>query len=175
MAVQVGQPAPEFTLTGVKDGEFVDVKLSDYRGKWVVLFFYPLDFTFVCPTEIRGFQSLLDDFRAAGVEVIGASTDSFYSHKQWFGDRKVFAEAITHPVVADSNHALSRAFHVLAEDKGVAYRATVVVDDQGIIRSVSVNDLSVGRSPAEVLRTVQALQSGGLCGIDWRPGDAFVG
>jgi peroxiredoxin (alkyl hydroperoxide reductase subunit C) len=171
----VGQQEPEWSATAYSKGEEVQLSNRDYRGKWHVLYWYPLDFTFVCPTEIRGFQALLDDFRAAGVEVIGASTDSFYSHKQWFGDRKVFAEAITHPVVADTNHALSRAFHVLAEDKGVAYRATVVVDDQGIIRSVSVNDLSVGRSPAEVLRTVQALQSGGLCGIDWRPGDAFVG
>jgi len=171
----VGQQEPEWSATAYSKGEEIELSSQDYRGKWHVLYWYPLDFTFVCPTEIRGFQSLLDDFRAAGVEVIGASTDSFYSHKQWFGDRKVFAEAITHPVVADTNHALSRAFHVLAEDKGVAYRATVVVDDQGIIRSVSVNDLSVGRSPAEVLRTVQALQSGGLCGIDWRPGDAFVG
>jgi len=171
----VGQQEPEWSATAYSKGEEVQLSSRDYRGKWHVLYWYPLDFTFVCPTEIRGFQSLLDEFRAQGVEVIGASTDSFYSHKQWFGDRKVFPQEITHPVVADTNHALSRAFHVLAEDNGIAYRATVVVDDQGIVRSVSVNDLSVGRSPTEVLRTVQALQSGGLCGIDWRPGDAFVG
>jgi peroxiredoxin (alkyl hydroperoxide reductase subunit C) len=171
----VGKHEPDWSASAYLNGEQVKLSSQDFRGKWHVLYWYPLDFTFVCPTEIRGFQSLLKDFRAQGIEVIGASTDSFYSHKQWFGDRKVFPEEITHPVIADTNHALSRAFHVLAEDKGIAYRATVVVDDQGVIRSTSVNDLTAGRSPAEVLRTVQALQSGGLCGIDWRPGEAFVG
>ena len=129
----------------------------------------------VCPTEIRGFQAMLGDFQAEGVEVIGASTDSFFSHKAWFEDRKIFADDITHPVIADTNHTVSRAFDVLKEDQGVAYRATAIVDDQGVIRSLSVNDLSAGRSPAEALRTVQALRSGGLCAADWKKGDAFVG
>ena len=107
--------------------------------------------------------------------MIGVSTDSFFSHKAWFADRKTFPQEITHPVIADTNHAVSRAFGVLKEDQGVAYRATVIVDDKGIVRSVAMNDLSVGRSPQEVLRTVQALQSGGLCGADWKKGDKFVG
>ena len=140
-----------------------------------MFYWYPLYFTFVCPAEIRGFEALRDEFRNHGVEVIGASTDSFYSHEQWFGDRKTFQQEITHPVVADTNHAMSRAFGVLKEDEGIAYRATVVIDDEGIVRSIGVNDLPVGRSPAEVLRTVEALQSGGLCGADWKAGDAFVG
>src|SRR5262249_54991264 len=110
-----------------------------------------------------------------GVELIGVSTDSFYSHKRWFADRATFPDAISHPVVADTNHAVSRAFGVLKEDEGVAYRATVIVDDKGVVRSAALNDLSVGRSPHEVLRTVQALRSGGLCGADWQKGDAFVG
>ena len=171
----IGKPEPEWSATAYSNGEEVRLSNGDFLGKWHVLYWYPLDFTFVCPTEIRGFQSLLEDFHEHGIEVIGASTDSFFSHKQWFADRKVFPEEITHPVIADTNHALSRAFHVLAEDQGIAYRATVVVDDRGVIRSVSVNDLTAGRSPSEVLRTVQALQSGGLCGVDWRPGEAFVG
>jgi peroxiredoxin (alkyl hydroperoxide reductase subunit C) len=171
----IGQCEPQWCATAHLNGEEVNLSSQDYQGKWHVLYWYPLDFTFVCPTEIRGFQSLLDDFRAAGAEVIGASTDSFYSHKHWFADRKTFPDEITHPVVADTSHALSRAFGVLKEDQGVAYRATIVIDDQGLIRSMSVNDLTAGRSPSEVMRTVQALQSGGLCGTDWRPGEAFVG
>jgi len=171
----IGQREPEWCTTAHLNGEEVSISSEDYKGKWHVLYWYPLDFTFICPTEIRGFQSLLAGFRAAGVEVIGASTDSFFSHKHWLADRKTFPDEISHPVVADTNHAVSRAFGVLKEDQGVAYRATVVIDDHGVIRAVSVNDLSAGRSPAEVLRTVQALQSGGLCGVGWRPGEAFVG
>ena len=105
---------------------------------------------------------------------LGVSTDSFYSHKAWFGDRKTFPQEITHPVVGDTNHSISRAFGVLKEDAGVAYRASVIVDDKGIIRAYHVNDTAVGRSPKEVLRTAQALQSGGLCGADWKKGEKFV-
>lgn len=171
----IGGKAPDWCATAYVNGEETQISSEDYRGKWYVLYWYPLDFTFVCPTEIRGFQSLLEDFQAEGVEVIGASTDSFFSHNAWFADRKTFAQEITHPVLADTNHSVSRAFGVLKEDQGVAYRATVIVDDQGVVRSLSVNDLTAGRSPAEVLRTVQALQSGGLCGADWKKGDSFAG
>ena len=171
----IGQPEPAWQGIAYVGGEQKQISNADYRGKWHVLYWYPLDFTFVCPTEIKGFQSLAGDFKDDGVAVIGVSTDSFFSHKQWFADRKTFPEAITHPVLADTNHTISRAFGVLKEDQGVAYRATVIVDDKGVVRSVSVNDLSVGRSPKEVLRTVQALQSGGLCGADWKKGEGFVG
>jgi peroxiredoxin (alkyl hydroperoxide reductase subunit C) len=167
--------APEWRATAYHNGEEVQLSSADYQGKWYVIYWYPLDFTFVCPTEIRGFQALLADFRAEDVEVIGASTDSFFSHQHWFADRKTFAEEITHPVIADTNHAVSRAFDVLEPNQGVAFRATVIIDDRGVVRSLSANDLSVGRSPAEVLRTVQALKSGGLCAADWKKGDAFVG
>ena len=170
----VGQPAPEWSAIAYVNGEEKQVSSKDYKGKWHVLYWYPLDFTFVCPTEIKGFQSLLDDFKDDKIEVIGVSTDSYFSHKAWFADRKTFPQEITHPVIADTNHAVSRAFHVLKEDQGIAFRATVVVDDKGIVRSVIVNDLSAGRSPAETLRTVQALQSGGLCGADWKKGDQFA-
>ena len=170
----VGQPEPEWSATAYVKGEQKTVSSKDYKGKWHVLYWYPLDFTFICPTEIKGFQSLLDEFADDKIEVIGVSTDSFFSHKAWFADRKTFPQEITHPVIADTNHAVSRAFHVLKEDQGIAFRATVVVDDKGIVRSVIVNDLSAGRSPAETLRTVQALQSGGLCGADWKKGDQFA-
>jgi alkyl hydroperoxide reductase subunit AhpC len=171
----VGQPEPAWTATAYVKGEQKTLSNTDYKGKWHVLYWYPLDFTFVCPTEIKGFQALLDDFGDDKSEVIGVSTDSFFSHKAWFADRKTFPQDITHPVVADTNHAVSKAFGVLKEDQGIAFRATIVVDDKGIIRSVAVNDLSAGRSPQETLRTVQALQSGGLCGADWKKGDSFAG
>lgn len=172
--IQIGKPAPAWCTTAYHGGEEVDLSSEKLAGRWYVLYFYPLDFTFICPTEIRGFQALLPDFQAEGVEVVGASTDSFYSHQHWFADRQTFAQEITHPVIADTSHAVARAFGVLKEDQGVAYRASVIVDDRGIVRSIAVNDLDAGRSPAEVLRTVQALRSGGLCGADWQRGDDFA-
>jgi peroxiredoxin (alkyl hydroperoxide reductase subunit C) len=170
----IGRPAPEWRANSYLKGQEVQRSSADYRGRWHLLYWYPLDFTFICPTEIRGFQELLSEFNALGVDVIGASTDSWHSHNAWFADRKIFPQPITHPVLADTNHSVSRAFEVLKLDDGIAYRGTVIVDDRGIVRSAAVNDLSVGRSPSEVLRTVQALQSGGLCGADWRKGDAFA-
>jgi alkyl hydroperoxide reductase subunit AhpC len=171
----IGKPEPAWRALAYVNGEQKAISNEDFRGKWHVLYWYPLDFTFVCPTEIKGFQGLSSDFKDEGTGVIGVSTDSFYSHKNWFADRKTFPQEITHPVIADTNHAVSRAFGVLKEDQGVAFRATVIVDDKGIIRAMSVNDLSVGRSPKEILRTVQALKSGGLCGADWQKGQQFVG
>jgi peroxiredoxin (alkyl hydroperoxide reductase subunit C) len=171
----IGQPEPAWKAVAYEKGEQRTLSNADYKGKWHVLYWYPLDFTFVCPTEIKGFQELLREFADEGVSVIGVSTDSFYSHKNWFADRTTFPQEITHPVIADTNHGVSRAFGVLKEDQGVAFRATIVVDDKGIVRAVAVNDLSVGRSPREVLRTVQALRAGGLCGADWKKGQAFVG
>ncbi len=171
----IGKKVPEWQSVAYHNGDQKKVSSADFKGKWHVLYWYPLDFTFVCPTEIVGFQGLLGDFKDEKVDIIGVSTDSYYSHKQWFADRKTFPQEITHPVIADTNHEVSKAFGVLKEDEGIAFRATVIVDDKGIIRSVSANDLSVGRSPKEILRTVQALKAGGLCGADWKKGDKFVG
>jgi peroxiredoxin (alkyl hydroperoxide reductase subunit C) len=170
----IGQKEPQWAGTAHVKGEQKQISSKDYTGKWHVLYWYPLDFTFVCPTEIRGFQDHLKEFADDAIDVIGVSTDSFYSHKAWFADRQTFPSEITHPVLADTNHSISRAFGVLKEDAGIAYRASVVVDDKGVIRAYHVNDTSVGRSPREVLRTVQALQSGGLCAADWKKGEKFV-
>ncbi len=170
----VGQKAPEWKATAYVNGEAKEISSKDYEGKWHVLYWYPLDFTFVCPTEIRGFEALLKDFAAEGASVVGASTDSFYSHDAWFKDRSIFPKPITHPVIADTGHQYSKAFGVMKEESGIALRATVIVDDKGIVRSVAINDTEVGRSPAEVLRTVEAFQSGGLCGADWHKGESFV-
>jgi peroxiredoxin (alkyl hydroperoxide reductase subunit C) len=171
----VGKPAPAWSGTAYLNGEKATISNETYQGKWYVIYWYPLDFTFVCPTEIRGFEKLSADFADDGVEVIVASTDSFFSHKAWFADSEIFADGVTHPVLADTNHEISRAFGVLKEDLGIAYRGTVIVDAEGIVRSVAINDLDAGRSPAETLRTVQALQSGGLCGADWKKGESFAG
>jgi alkyl hydroperoxide reductase subunit AhpC len=117
---------------------------------------------------------LLEQFEGEDVSVVGVSTDSYFSHNAWFSDRDIFPVEISHPVVADTTHALSKTFGVLNDDMGVSYRGTIIVDDKGTVRSTSVTDLSAGRSPQEVLRTVQALKSGGLCGVNWNSGDDFV-
>ncbi len=170
----VGKKAPEWSSVAYHNGEQKILSNRDFEGRWHVLYWYPLDFTFVCPTEIKGFQKLLSEFEADGVSVIGASTDSYYSHCAWFSS-DTFDQKISHPILADTNHSVSRAFGVLKEDAGIAYRATVIVDDKGVVRSYSINDTSVGRSPAEVLRNVQAFLSGGLCGADWKKGQKFAG
>jgi peroxiredoxin (alkyl hydroperoxide reductase subunit C) len=171
----IGKHAPDWEAVAYHNNQQIKVRSRDLVGKWYVIYWYPLDFTFVCPTEIRGFQKLAQDFEDDDIALIGASTDSFFCHKAWFADRETFSEEITHPILADTNHFVSRAFGVLKEDQGIAYRAVVIVDKGGIVRAVSINDTEVGRSPSEVLRTVQAFQSGGLCGADWRKGDPFAG
>ncbi len=170
----IGQAAPDWSATAYCDGDELSMSNKDFAGKWYVMYFYPLDFTFICPTEIVGFEALKFDFEEESTEIIGVSTDSFFSHQRWFCDRSTFPQPITHPVLADTAHEVSKAFGVLKADQGVAFRATVIVDDHGVVRSVSVNDLSAGRSPDEVLRTVQALQSGGLCPANWRKGEKFA-
>ncbi len=170
----IGRTEPDWKAKAYVNGEEIELSATDYRRQWHVLYFYPLDFTFVCPTEIRGFEALQREFSDNNVAIVGVSTDSYFSHRAWFADRKTFPQPITHPVLADTAHRVSRSFGVLNEELGIAYRATDVIDDQGIVRSIGVNDLNAGRSPREVLRTVQALQSGGLCGADWQQGDAFA-
>jgi len=142
--------------------------LTDYVGKWVVLFFYPRDFTFICPTEIEAFARLHSRFVLDDAVVLGASTDSYYSHKAWYEtDRRL--RDVDYPVIADSAHELAAALGVLRDD-GAAMRATFIIDPQGIVRHMLVNDLDVGRNPEETLRTLQALRTGALCPVDWRPG-----
>ncbi len=167
--LQVGQKAPDFQAQALlPDGSFKEVKLSEFKGKWVVLFFYPLDFTFVCPTEIQGFNKHFDEFKKMNVEILGASTDSVYSHKAWT-DKEL--GKVKFPILGDTNHSVSKSFGVLLQDKGIALRGTFIIDNNGILRSTVVNDLPVGRSIEETLRTIQALQSGKLTGCGWKPGE----
>ena len=171
MSVKIGSAAPavhaEAYVRGV--GEPVDVRLDDHRGSWVVLFFYPRDFTFVCPTELRAFAQLESEFADEGAVLIAASTDSYWSHKAWFETHAMLAQ-VSYPVIADTAHTVSEAFGVLLED-GSALRGTFVIDPDGIVRHASVTDQSVGRSPDETLRVLQALRTGELCPVDWRPGE----
>ena len=171
--LQVGQKAPQFSTDAfMPDGSFKRVNLSDLKGKWIVLFFYPLDFTFVCPTEIRSFDEYYRQFQQAGAELFSASTDSVFSHKAWVANG---LGRVQFPMLADTSHELSRAFGVLVKEKGIALRGTFIIDPEGVLRSATVNDLPVGRSVEETFRTLQALQTGELTGCGWRPGEKTLG
>lgn len=171
MIVKVGTPAPPFRAEGYARGEdaAVQVELAAYRGRWVVLFFYPRDFTFVCPTELSAFAQLEEAFAQEDAAVIAASTDSYWSHKAWFESHPLLSE-VEYPVVADTTHDVADAYDVLSPD-GSALRGTFVIDPDGILRHASVTDQNVGRSPDETLRVLQALRTGALCPVSWRKGD----
>lgn len=171
---QVGKPAPDFDIPSTKNIEKLNepVKLSDYKGKWVVLLFYPLDFTFVCPTELTTFSDRYEDFEGINAEIIGVSTDSVYSHRAWLQTPrdKGGVEGLRFPLAADITKQMSRNYDVLIEDRGIALRGLFVIDPEGILRYKVVHDLNIGRSAEETLRVIQALQTGGLCQAEWRPG-----
>ncbi len=176
--LRVGQPAPEFTATAVVDQEFKDIKLSDYRGKYVVLFFYPLDFTFVCPTEITAFSDRHPDFSAIGTEILGVSVDSAFSHLAWIqSDRKSGGVGdLNYPLVSDIKKEISLAYNVLDSNEGVALRGLFIIDKDGVIQHSTINNLSFGRSVDETLRTLQAIQyvqshPDEVCPAGWQPGD----
>jgi peroxiredoxin (alkyl hydroperoxide reductase subunit C) len=169
----VGDRLPSFRLQACvsleKGREFQEIKNDDLRGKWAVLFFWPMDFTFVCPTEIAEFARRNKDFAERDAQVIGASIDSQYVHLAW---RREHADLrnVPFPMLADVKRELSSALGVLHPSEGVALRATFIVDPDGIIRWASVNDLSVGRSVPETLRVLDALQTDELCPCNWQPG-----
>lgn len=145
------------------------IRLRDYAGSWVALFFYPRDFTFVCPTEIAAFADLHREFAAEGAVLLGASTDSYHSHRAWF-ETDMRLSGVNFPVLADTSHRLSRELGVLRDD-GTALRATFLVDPERAIRHASLTDGEVGRAPAETLRVLQAFATGELCPVAWRPGE----
>lgn len=162
------------------DGQFQDLKLSDYRGKYVVFFFYPLDFTFVCPTEIIAFSDAAEDFRKIGCEVIAASVDSHFSHFAWTNTprKQGGLGAMKIPLVSDTRRTISTDYGVLKEDEGIAYRGLFIIDDKGILRQITINDLPVGRSVDEIMRLVQAFQftdkHGEVCPAGWKPGSDTI-
>ncbi len=178
MAVLVGKQAPEFNATAVQEDGIIDqFKLSSLRGKHVVLFFYPLDFTFVCPTELHAFSDKLDEFKKRGVEVVGVSVDSHYSHLAWLRipREKGGIGGVKYPIVSDLNKSIARDYDVLVEGRGIAFRGLFLIDRQGIVRHQVVNDLPLGRSVDEALRMVDALQyfetNGEVCPANWRKGE----
>lgn len=172
---QVGQPAPVFEdMQSYQKGEFKKVSLHDYKGKWIVLFFYPRDFTFICPTEIAEFGNHYEDFLKMNCEVIGASTDSEYSHKAWYetDDR---LKDVAYPIIADTTQELADMYNVLDVD-GSAQRGTFVIDPEGVLRFILVSADSVGRNVQEMMRVVDALQTGEKCPATWsKKGDKTLG
>jgi peroxiredoxin (alkyl hydroperoxide reductase subunit C) len=176
MGVLVGKKAPEFKLKAVVKGHVEECVLSALRGKYVLLFFYPLNFTFVCPTELHAFQERLRDFEHRGAQVIGCSVDSCFSHLAWLNTprSKGGIEGIEYPILSDINKQVACAYDVLKEDEGIAYRGLFLIDKAGIVRHQIVNDLPLGRSVEEALRMIDALifseQHGEVCPANWHPG-----
>jgi alkyl hydroperoxide reductase subunit AhpC len=175
MCITIGRPAPTVAAEAWwRGGDApLPVEIPGSGAEWTVLAFYPADFTFVCPTELRAFAELEDDFRAAGARIVAASTDSYWTHQAWFESDPRLA-GVDYPVIADTRHELSRAYGVLAED-GLALRGTFLIDPDGIVRHASVTDRSVGRRADEALRVLQALSTGELCPVDWQPGLPTLG
>ena len=163
--------APDFALDGVQQGSARRFSLSEYRRRWVVLFFYPADFTFVCPTEMRGFQKRLGELAAMDAVVLAISPDEVDTHEDWARE----LGGIGFPLLCDRERMVSRAYGVLDEREGRPYRATFVVGPQGRLGYMTVSPMNVGRSVEETLRVVQALQTGRLCPADWHPGEATGG
>jgi peroxiredoxin (alkyl hydroperoxide reductase subunit C) len=171
----VGDKLPDFKLTGVAPNkEFQTYEATTFPGKWLVLFFWPMDFTFICPTEIAEFGKHQRDFADRDAQVLGASTDSHFVHLAWRKDHKDLKD-LPIPMLADTKRELTSALGILHKQDGVALRATFIVDPQGIIRWASVNDLSVGRNVDEVLRTLDALQTDELCPCNWKQGEETLG
>lgn len=173
--ILIDQKAPDFVnVPCYQKGkeEFSAVSLSDFKGKWLVLFFYPRDFTFICPTEIKGFSSHEADFNELNAKVLAASTDSAWCHKAWF-ERDL--PMVTYPILSDANLKMSRDYQVLDEETGEAQRGLFIIDPEGTVKYALVSAGSVGRSVKEVLRVLKALQSGELCPVEWEPGEQTLG
>ena len=173
----VGNPAPDFSAQAVFDQEFVDLTLSQYRGKYVILFFYPLDFTFVCPTEITAFSDRHSEFKAINTEILGVSVDSQFSHLAWIQTPRNEGGLgdLEYPLVSDLKRELSMAYNVLS-DEGVALRGLFIIDKEGVIQHATINNLAFGRNVDETLRTLQAIQyvqenPDEVCPAGWKPGE----
>ncbi len=175
MSLKIGQAAPEFTMDAVVGGEFKRISLSDYKGKWVIFFFYPLDFTFVCPTEITAFSERVSEFEAEDAVILGCSVDSKYSHKAWIetDSGKGGLGPVNFPLLSDITKKTAETYGVLL-DSGIALRGLFIIDPEQKIRYVLVQDLPVGRNVDETLRVLHALKSGGLCPINWKKGDKHL-
>lgn len=173
----IGKQAPHFKAKAVIKGKIVDsFSLSDFIGKYVVFFFYPLDFTFVCPTELHAFQEKLSEFHKREAQVIGCSVDSWHTHVAWMNQPKAQGgvEGIEYPLVSDLTKDISKMYHVLKEDEGIAYRGQFIIDKKGAIRHLLINDLPLGRNVDEAIRLLDALifheKHGEVCPANWTVG-----
>ncbi|MEM1366735.1 MAG: peroxiredoxin [Cyanobacteria bacterium P01_H01_bin.15] len=176
--LRVGQPAPDFTATAVIEEDFRVIKLSDFRGRYVVLFFYPLNFTFVCPTEIIAFSDRIQEFTDLNTQVLGISVDSEFSHLAWIQTERTDGGVsdVAYPLISDIKKGISSAYGVLDADAGVALRGLFIIDKAGIVQHVTVNNFSFGRSVNETLRTLKAVQHvqtypNQVCPAEWRDGE----
>ncbi len=176
MNVRIGEPAPDFTAEAVVDDRFERLTLSSFRGKNVILFFWPLDFTFVCPTEIVAFNDAVDAFAERNTAILGVSVDSPFTHLAWQKTPRHEGGLgrINFPMISDQTHAISRNYGVLLEERGVALRGLFLIDREGIVRHLLMNDLPLGRSVDEALRMIDALahfeHHGEVCPANWKPG-----
>ncbi|RZF38458.1 hypothetical protein LSTR_LSTR011948 [Laodelphax striatellus] len=172
---KVQKPAPDFHGTAVVNSDFKEIQLSDFKGKYLVLFFYPLDFTFVCPTEIIAFSDRIDEFKKLNTEVIGVSCDSHFSHLAWINTPRKDGGlgGLKYPLLADFSKEISKKYGILIEGDGIPLRGLFIIDPEGKIRQITVNDLPVGRSVEEVLRLIKAFQfvekHGEVCPANWNP------
>ena len=171
----IGTTMPDFKMDAYLDGQVKKISLSDYKGKWYVLFFYPANFTFVCPTELEELADMYDKFKSIGCEVLSVSTDTAYSHKAW-QDVSPAIKKVKYPMLSDANHHLSTYCNVLIDEEGVTLRGTFIVDPDGVIKSMEVNDNSIGRSAKELFRKVKAGQfvrehGDQVCPASWEEGD----
>jgi len=164
--VAVGMKAPSFALKGVYQGSIGEYSLKSFPGKWLVLFFYPADFTFICPTEVVGFSKMAGEFRAENAEILGISVDSLETHRAWIEE----LGGVSYPLLSDGERAVSRCYGVLEEKEGVSQRATFVLNSTRAVSYSVVSHMNVGRSVEETLRVLKALRTERLCPSDWKPG-----
>ncbi len=173
--VMIGDMVDDFELDAYHENQIKKVRLSDHLGKWIVLFFYPADFTFVCPTELEDLADNYEKIKAIGGEVMSVSTDTVYVHKAW-SDTSEAIKKVKFPMLADPSHELSKYYNVLIKEEGVTLRATFIIDPDGILRASEINDNSVGRNAKELLRKLEAMKfvrenGGNVCPAKWEPGD----
>ena len=165
--IRIGDKAPDFVLKGVFHGSLSDYSMRNFRGKWLVLFFYPADFTFICPTEVSGFSQWSEEFRSEAAEILGVSVDTVESHRQWAEE----LSGVNYPLLSDETKGVSRAYGALDEREGVCVRATFIINPAGDICYWVVSHTNVGRSVEETLRVLKALRTERLCPSDWKPGE----
>jgi len=175
---KVGQSAPDFNLPSTKNIDTLkeNVRLADYKGKWLILLFYPLDFTTLCPTELTHFSDRIEEISGLGAEVLGVSTDSVHSHRAWIKTPRSQngIEGLKFPLASDSGGRLSSVYNILLEEPNIALRGLYIIDPNGVLQYSVVHAINTGRSVDETLRVLQAIQTGGFCAADWKPGQATL-